>query len=134
MITALDASILVDVGLGEPSRAPAAMRAIEDCAVEGPLVICDVALAEVVPMLGDRTDPAAWLRDLGIRFDAIEEEAAIHAGRLHAEYLRRARSPKRFVADLLIGAHAQHQADRLLTRDRGFYRDYFRGLRVVEPR
>ena len=43
------------------------------------------------------------------------------------------RAARRPVADLLVGAHALLQADRLLTRDRGFYRDYFRGLKVIEP-
>ena len=33
----------------------------------------------------------------------------------------------------LIGAHAQRQAEALLTRDDRFYRSSFKGLKVVRP-
>jgi predicted nucleic acid-binding protein len=35
--------------------------------------------------------------------------------------------------NILIGGHAFKQADRLLSRDKGFYRSYFKKLRVETP-
>jgi len=134
VITAVDANVLIDLSVEDPSRAKPAVQTLEACATEGRLVVCEIVLAEFARGFPAGLDPAEWVRDVGIDYDPIREETAVEAGRIQARYEDRAhRRVRRLVADLLVGAHALLQADRLLTRDRGFYRDYFRGLKVIEP-
>jgi predicted nucleic acid-binding protein len=134
VITAVDSNVLIDLGVADASRAGAAARALEECAAAGRLVVCDVVLAELARGFSGDRDPAGWVRGFGVVYDPIGEKAAVEAGRIHSRFERRAlRQARRPVADFLIGAHALVQADRLLTSDRGFYRDCFRGLKLVEP-
>jgi hypothetical protein len=37
------------------------------------------------------------------------------------------------VPDFLVGAHALLQCQGLITRDAAFYREYFKGLRLIVP-
>jgi hypothetical protein len=80
------------------------------------------------------------MHGLGIEYLAMSDASAALAGahwrRYHRDRARSAtRGPrdKRVVADFLVGAHAQLQTDGLLARDRGFFRTYFKGLRVIQP-
>ena len=40
----------------------------------------------------------------------------------------------RTMPDFLVGAHALLQCNGLITRDEGFFRDYFKGLKVIVPK
>ena len=59
--------------------------------------------------------------------------AATRAGVAWREYRRAGGPRERVIADFLVGAHAVEQADRLLTRDRGFHRLAFAGLVILDP-
>jgi hypothetical protein len=45
----------------------------------------------------------------------------------------RRRNPRALGCGFFIGAHARTRADRLVTRDRGFFRRYFDGLEIIDP-
>jgi len=66
-------------------------------------------------------------------FIPIDRAVALTAGDAWREYRRRGGRRDRVIADFLIGAHAMATADRLLTRDRSYYRLGFRNLKLVDP-
>jgi predicted nucleic acid-binding protein len=60
-------------------------------------------------------------------------DAAFLAPDVFRKYRSRGGKRERVVADFLIAAHAAVRANRLLTRDWGFCRTYFKALRVMDP-
>jgi hypothetical protein len=74
------------------------------------------------------------LEEAGIAYSPMEPKAALRAGEMQRRYRQRGGNRSRTVADFLIGAHAMMQCNALITRDDGFYRDYFKGLKVIVPK
>ncbi len=133
MRTAVDSSVLLDVLIADPRFVESSEQSLRHAAGEGALLLCECVLAEITPVVGA---PAIdeFLADWNLAFVPSTIESAKLAGDMYHSYLRRSTRPaQRVVPDFLIGAHAVCLADRLLARDRGYYRDYFKRLRVVEP-
>ena len=138
MRTALDTSVLLDVLTGDEAFGRASQEALRKAYDTGGLVASDVVWAEVRANFAADEPFETAMGALGVAFEATRAETARLAGRLWRERARAAkkhgaRQAKRVVADFLVGAHALLHADVLLARDRGFYRGYFKGLRVIDP-
>ena len=134
MKTAVDSSVLLDVLGADPRFGEASREALRTAYDAGSLVACEVVWTEVRAHFPTHESFREDLATLGILFDPMTTEAAELAGELWRQRPKKSKEDRdRVVADFLIGAHAQVQADAFLTRDRGFYRRYFRGLKVISP-
>ena len=133
MITAVDSNVLLDILIDGAEHATASRRSFRACFEEGSVVACDVVVAEVGSRFTSSVATTAAFDVFGLRFDAIDLTASLAAAEAWRSYRRRGGKRERMLADFLIGAHAQTRADRLLTRDRGFYRTYFKRLRLIDP-
>jgi predicted nucleic acid-binding protein len=131
--TAVDTSVILDLLTDDPRFAASSQAALKAARAQGRLIVCECVLAELRPALGSDGEMQQMLDDLGIDFVCGSVESALLAGRHLAAYLQKGGPRGRVVADFLIGAHAEVHADRLLARDRGFLRDYFGSLKVVDP-
>jgi hypothetical protein len=133
VITAVDTNVLLDVFGADARFGASSAAAIRRCSSEGRLVASDVVVAELASVFPTSDHAAEALARLEVSFGPMEEPSALAAGVAWRSYRERGGRRERLVADFLIGAHALHQADRLLTRDRGFYRGYFTELEILDP-
>ena len=133
MITAVDSNVILDVVGRDPVFVHASKAAVREAVSMGGLVACEAVWAETAGWFESLEIQASVLGRMGIGFDPMNGSAAHSAGRAWKRYRDAGGERSRMVSDFLIGAHAQSQADRLLTRDRGFYRNHFKDLRIIEP-
>ncbi len=154
---AIDSPVLIDL-LADGPFADAAEACLRQCLSAGPVVVCDVALAEVCGALRDGAEAMAVLEEMSLQFSPLEAKSSLRAGEMQRRYRQRNPGPqrdglhhdgmprdgmlrdgmprdgmRRATPDFLIGAHALLQCNGLITRDERFFRDYFKGLKLIVP-
>ncbi|MCB1569034.1 MAG: type II toxin-antitoxin system VapC family toxin [Xanthomonadales bacterium] len=135
---AVDTSVLIDL-LGDDVRADAAETSVREALTLGPVVVCEVVVSEITAGLGHGDEIMDVVEDMGLRYLPLERRAAIRAGEMQRRFNQRRRASGqgiaiRTVPDFLVGAHALLQCNGLITRDAGFFRDYFKGLKLFVPK
>jgi|SRR5450759_1135886 predicted nucleic acid-binding protein len=133
MITAIDTNVVLDVVTADTKHGLASADAMRRAASEGSLIACEIVWAELSAAFGPGPQAEATLARLGVVFSSVERSQAAAAGTAWREYRKRGGPRDRLIGDFLVGAHALGKADRLLTRDRGFYRLCFNSLAVMDP-
>jgi hypothetical protein len=133
VITAVDTNVLIDVFQADASHGPSSREALRSCMRQGALIACDIVWSEVVAGFPTIQAAVDALERLRVGFSALDRADAGTAGDAWRRYRARGGRRTRVVSDFLVGAHASGRADRLLTRDRGFYRQYFGSVVVLDP-
>jgi predicted nucleic acid-binding protein len=157
MILAVDTNVLLDILIPNTRHLEWALSSLTHTEAEDHLIISEVVFAELSSQFLSLAELETFLNRTGIRVASSDPQVFYQAGAAWKKYAARRkelivcpvcggsqqifcnscgdtiRVRQHILSDFLIGAHAKILADKLITRDRGFYREYFKGLTLLTP-
>ena len=129
----VDSNVLLDIFTDDPTWRPWSERALRDVRAAGlaginPLIYAETSLAFSSPSDLDQQLDSLLLQRLPLPY-----ASAFRAGRAFLRYRRAGGLRSSPMPDFYIGAHAELQELRILTRDVRRYRTYFPGIGLISP-
>jgi predicted nucleic acid-binding protein len=133
MKTLVDSNVVIDLLEQRPVWMAWSMKAMDALSDKGPFVINQIVFGEVSIPYDD-----AKVLDAGLRTGLLVREdlpwhAGFVAGKAFRKFIEDGGRRSAVLPDFLIGAHAQVNGYRLLTRDGARYRTYFPELEIIAP-
>ncbi len=155
MISAVDTNVLLDVLIPDASHGDESERRLAEAVRAGAIVISEAVYAELAAYFEDPDDLDRFVEHTGMRLEPSSREVLHRAGGAWRAYARQRPASllcpqcgtaqavrceqcgvpvqvrQHVVADFMVGAHAVMHAERLVTRDRGYYARYFPELELA---
>jgi predicted nucleic acid-binding protein len=132
-LTLIDANVLLDVLANDAQWAPWSLAQLKTAAAAGPLIINDVIYAELSVRFDSLEGLDEALATLRARIDPIPRHGLFLAAKAFRRYRGRGGVRNGVLPDFFIGGHASAAGCALLTRDRGRFREYFPGIKLIVP-
>lgn len=133
MTTLVDSNIFFDLITRDPRWVTWSTDRLREAMAAGRLVVNDVIYAELSIRFEDAGTLDAMLLDFGVAVDPMSRGALFRAGKAFQKYRAAGGLRTGVLPDFFIGAHAEVEGLRLLTRDVRRYRTYFRSVELIAP-
>ncbi|AMM42282.1 nucleotide-binding protein [Candidatus Desulfofervidus auxilii] len=157
MITSVDTNILLDILIPKTKFCLKSKQLLDEAIQKGSIIINEVVYAELSSQFKKYEDLEFFLEDTGVKLIPTNKKALYLAGEMWKLYFRRKKkglqcsncgkiqevfcercgtkisNRQHIITDFIIGAFALLQSNIFLTRDRGFYKDYFKNLIIKTP-
>lgn len=149
--------LLLDILIPNTAHVESALRCLANIKPDDEIIVCEVVFAELGSQFLSFKELNAFLIETGITLVHSNENSLFEASTAWKKYSDRKKGTitcpacgkdqkvschscneiipyrQHILSDFLIGAHAKIQADRFINRDRGFYRKYFKGMKLISP-
>ena len=128
----VDTNVLLDIYRADAIWMPWSLQHLQQ-AKPGQLAINMVVYAELAGHPAEPANLDEFLEMLDIQVLELSRPAARLAGLAFRNYRQRGGTKTGVLPDFFIGAHAQAEGYKLLTRDAGRYKNYFPKIKLICP-
>lgn len=133
MTTLFDTNAIIAVLNPQEPHNAWAVEQLENCKVNGPVLISDVVYSELSVGMASKADVDSAISNLGFERLPANDEALFTAGQAYKLYKSRKGTKTNVLPDFFIGAAAQVEGAPLVTANPKDFIGYFPDVTVLAP-